>query len=322
MLPTLRPTACLDPKDKVLALLGAAHDDQKNITFPTYALPVANLCITVVKYWLESEEVPDLSFLSHVQVSNPEHGLPSWAPDWSCPAVVTLILDLASLHAANDTKASAKFDEVDLFTPLVKSRRILIRGFHLLIVDAVEPSSKDTNRHAAMIGLFLNPYPTTSLSYTDAYRTLMAPRQIEDFQAAKRAPDSLSFWDHRRRMNTLGKDVALTQQNENRIEALRKELEGISEALQMFQDARLNTQAPRAGRAFFVSSTRFLGSVPKDTMVGDTIYIFLGAKVPFVVRRKEDDTFRLIGECYAFGLMHGEAMEGFSEDRLEDLVLA
>lgn len=139
----------------------------------------------------------------------------------------------------------------------------MIQGFHLLAVDAVEPNSKDAGRHTAMVGQLRNSYITTFLSYTSAYRTLMALSKVEDFQPAKRAADSLSFWNHRRRMIVLEKEEVLMQQNENSIEALCKEFEDILETLRMFQDAPLKMQTPRAGGAFFVSSTGFIGLVPK-----------------------------------------------------------
>jgi hypothetical protein len=129
LLPLLRPTACADPRDKVLALLGVGHDNNKYIVFPDYRWPVANLYVAIVKYWLESERTPDLSFLSHVQLSNPEHKLPSWVPDWSCPAIAAPILDLDLTHASGDSEASVKLGEMDLFAPLKTSHELRIRGF-------------------------------------------------------------------------------------------------------------------------------------------------------------------------------------------------
>lgn len=76
--------------------------------FPDYNHLVANLYIAIAKYWLESEEALDLSFLSHVQAAYPKHQLPSWALDWSCQAIATPILDLAVFHAAGDSKALVK----------------------------------------------------------------------------------------------------------------------------------------------------------------------------------------------------------------------
>jgi hypothetical protein len=78
---------------------------------------------------------------------------------------------------------------------------------------------------------------------------------------------------------------------------------------------------PGIGRAFFVSAEGFMGLVPRDTHPGDQIYIFLGADVPFAVRKRGDMAVRFLGECYVFGLMHGEAASGCPEDKIEDVFL-
>jgi len=44
-----------------------------------------------------------------------------------------------------------------------------------------------------------------------------------------------------------------------------------------------------------------------DTQVGDEIGIFLGAKVPVVLRKVEDNRYLLVGEDYVHGIMNGEA---------------
>ena len=42
---------------------------------------------------------------------------------------------------------------------------------------------------------------------------------------------------------------------------------------------------------------------------GDVICILFGSDFPFIVRQTADDVFQLIGECYVYGLMKGEALE-------------
>ena len=64
-----------------------------------------------------------------------------------------------------------------------------------------------------------------------------------------------------------------------------------------------------------------MGLVPSQTLVGDTIGVFIGVTVPFILRDassieetiieiiSEDQTFLLVGESYIHGLMDGEAFE-------------
>ncbi|PMD57590.1 uncharacterized protein K444DRAFT_614992 [Hyaloscypha bicolor E] len=50
--------------------------------------------------------------------------------------------------------------------------------------------------------------------------------------------------------------------------------------------------------------------VSKNTAVGDTICVFFGLDMPFVIRR-EDDYYILIGQCY----VEGETINYLEEGR-------
>ena len=52
----------------------------------------------------------------------------------------------------------------------------------------------------------------------------------------------------------------------------------------------------------------FVGLVPGDAAEGDVICVFIGVKVPFVLREDEDG-YQLLGDCYVHGIMEGEALE-------------
>jgi hypothetical protein len=201
---------------------------------------------------------------------------------------------------------------------LTESSAFNLTGFQLLTIDAVESDSKNVQRHAEMVILFKDPYPTTLLSYADVYRSLMAPSQIEAFHAPKRASNAMGTWDYIRKVNICEENEPLSKRKSKTVNRLLPEFEDIHQDL---QNASLHIQSPRAGRAFFISTTGFMGLVPKDTVVGDFVYVFLGARMPLVVRRRDNDTFRLIGECLVSGLMHGEAMDGLSEDQLKNITL-
>lgn len=46
------------------------------------------------------------------------------------------------------------------------------------------------------------------------------------------------------------------------------------------------------------------------TQPGDEVWLLQCAKVPFVLRPREDGRYYLVGEAYVHGLMHGEAVNG------------
>lgn len=71
----------------------------------------------------------------------------------------------------------------------------------------------------------------------------------------------------------------------------------------------------------FTQSRRFAGTnnglagyVPLRARKGDTVAIFYGAEVPFVLRKKRDGSYLLIGECYMHGIMIGEALKNEQKD--------
>ncbi len=63
-----------------------------------------------------------------------------------------------------------------------------------------------------------------------------------------------------------------------------------------------------------VTELGYIGLVPHDAQVGDSVIIIHGAAVPFIMRKRDkkaEDKLPniLIGECYLHGIMYGEAME-------------
>ncbi len=62
------------------------------------------------------------------------------------------------------------------------------------------------------------------------------------------------------------------------------------------------------GRRYFRSKRGYLGWVPRHVWEGDRICAFYGSRYPFVVRPHRDG-WRLLGACYMYGLMEGEAIK-------------
>jgi len=63
----------------------------------------------------------------------------------------------------------------------------------------------------------------------------------------------------------------------------------------------------------------FLGMGPLETEVGDAVWVLAGSKTPVVLRRGLQGRWRLVGEAYVHGIMHGEAI-GWGNP-LKDLML-
>jgi hypothetical protein len=72
---------------------------------------------------------------------------------------------------------------------------------------------------------------------------------------------------------------------------------------------------------FFISWTGFMGLAPNGTLPNDEVVLLFGARVPFAIRKSEDGCWNLLGECYVYGVMFGEAMKGLEMEKVEDIVL-
>ena len=64
-------------------------------------------------------------------------------------------------------------------------------------------------------------------------------------------------------------------------------------------------------RRFFVTADRYIGLAPSVAREGDRVAVIYGCSNPFLIRETGDHeaTWRLVGECYVYGLMDGEAIK-------------
>jgi hypothetical protein len=64
------------------------------------------------------------------------------------------------------------------------------------------------------------------------------------------------------------------------------------------------------------NSAAVLGTGLEGTRVGDIVCVLFGSDVPFIVRQVGNKgDYKLIGECYVEGIMHGEALDMGLEER-------
>jgi hypothetical protein len=74
-------------------------------------------------------------------------------------------------------------------------------------------------------------------------------------------------------------------------------------------------------RRLVLTDRGFLGIVAKSVAVGDQVWILNGLRTPFSLRPVRNRRYRLMGEAYVHGIMHGEAVKAgtvtFDEIQLE-----
>jgi len=70
-----------------------------------------------------------------------------------------------------------------------------------------------------------------------------------------------------------------------------------------------------SARKFFVTQNGYIGLGPGSIRKKDLVCVLLGGRVPFILRRMSTSSSHiLLGECYAHGIMKGEALEGRKEE--------
>ena len=96
-------------------------------------------------------------------------------------------------------------------------------------------------------------------------------------------------------------DIAVTEMNSFNIYGVDKK------ALKLIGLVREVTRT----RRFFVTADRYMGLAPSVAREGDRIAVIYGCSTSFLIRESGgfEATWRLVGECYVYGLMDGEAVK-------------
>ena len=66
---------------------------------------------------------------------------------------------------------------------------------------------------------------------------------------------------------------------------------------------------PLAARSLFISEEGYVGLAPTSARKGDEVWIVRGSKIPLLLRKQSERTYRFVGEIYIHGLMNGELFE-------------
>jgi len=311
-----------DPRDRVFALLNMTVGSNALQHLVDYSLSLREVYMNVAKIWVDSNPSNPLSLLQFVQRSenNDSDDIPSWLPDWRFQAVSEPLF-LHGPHAATSATTVVCFPHASSFSSLPIP--LVVRGVSVMTIRALEPVKnygEEKIDHAAMINAFPEPYPTTTRSYLECYPKAVHPYTRDDIIAS--VERTCRFWDYVRGWEYQTSSLAY---KESKMEDQRAPRYTQGE---LFNLLPLYYGTPRVagdewlslGRLFFISHNGFMGLVPKASDVGDEICILFGAATPFVIRSLDAGIYKFIGECYVYGLMNGEVLNGLPEERIWDFV--
>ncbi len=166
----------------------------------------------------------------------------------------------------------------------------------------------------------LDGYPTNERSHDVALRTFLRgpPSEITQEQMVSLQEGVRAFSSYIR----LVQESSQKEVNEPDLEMIRIRAQELREKMIGLISAG---GMPANQRCFCTTEKGFFGLVPGKVEVGDEVAIFNGGHVPFVLRRFESGNgqelaYRLVGDGYFHGLMHGEALSLDTYDE-RDLVI-
>lgn len=71
-------------------------------------------------------------------------------------------------------------------------------------------------------------------------------------------------------------------------------------------------------RSFIVTERGYLGLGRNSTQRGDTVCVLRGGNVPFILRKKDDGYYELVGEAYVHGIMDGSFVRKSRKEELKE----
>jgi Heterokaryon incompatibility protein (HET) len=324
-----------DPRDKIYALQGLIHDqnDKDLLKFkPEYDSrlnPKQKLYIEFAMHFIECGRLGDILCACTAEHELPH--LPSWTPDWTTPMQAPLSLSLKSIdmepdHHFTSSASSKQAVELPVIDNVLQIQSVVLNRVENLTDQFTKENMTSFFKHggnqlhgtllweAYSLLLGCDKYSATPLTANTDTDMVEYARSLNGKYVA--GGDLSAAWF--RTLFILNPSVSLDEsvQSHDNVTRFTRSMKSPKTS----QEWMLRTGFCR-NRRFFVSNDGYMGFVPKETEIGDFVCVFLGVNVPFVIRRK-GRRYSLIGECFVYGYMQGEAMRKVNEGTLEISTIA
>ncbi|KAH8723101.1 heterokaryon incompatibility protein-domain-containing protein [Phaeosphaeriaceae sp. PMI808] len=343
-----RPLEASDKRDKVFALLGLTTNWQGRApVLPDYNIDVGMTFIqTAISIIQRTRSLSVLAGDHDATLSRKRlKDIPSWVMDWALPCLPQEVERVNSLRIYNASGGRSSPVRLHQLHSILEVEGVYIGDVVTIGNVSRHTQITDTCNTIREWKLLMRrfeqkfaQYPNGDTYYNAFWRTLIGDLLQADTDesflrkgaaAYRRATlDDLeafqawSMWTRCISRDTFNRTASFTQRDLD---------EGIS-------SVHYALKAATASRRFFFTSSGYMGIGPKTTSLGDRLYVFKNSRVPFLLRpdslkdcvgmpwmtlvgsnRGNDDStgicremhscHRLVGDCFAYGLMDGEALE-------------
>lgn len=298
-------------RDKMFGLLGLASDADQDLLAPDYDSPFESIVRRFAVMFVRCEETMPLLYRSGESKS---YEFSSWIPAWTrtdYPRTISTWYSTKGSFCASGTTALLARVSTD-------QRLLTING---TVVDSISAIG-DTTLLDSDMWTFVNSLYTL----VDAMTTYPTGESLETVKAM------LPIGNASRPMLEKPGDLRLAEESRTR----RLQDEGFEWTrttskfltIQAFLDFFRQPNEVRASAwkywstvssfslrlshaRFFTTDRGYAGLAPRGVQKGDKVVLFHGGAVPFLIRPNESPggTYKLVGECYVHGIMHGEGLK-------------
>lgn len=300
--------------DKIYGILAMTGDHIQKQLIPDYTKKPREVLLEATRIALEEISVDQMKLLC--EAGHEDANLPSWCPNWTKPSPHTG-LPYDAYNASKDLGPQFKFNGDIMEMLVIVVDRVfdvsesIFNGDNWDVVDEMQLVAEGVNR-----------------IYGGDSKEPIRPRdQNEEQSMGRKLAIMLSgrfketFWRTLcANVNASGQSPALKEYGD----ALRDFRSRLKDPSGGFgpQHPHYATFATAVGAAFtalkgrrlFLIERAFMGIGPSDTKQDDLVIIIPGAKVPFIVRKVDDNYFRFVGPAYVDSIMDGQVIESYKDE--------
>jgi hypothetical protein len=296
---------CSEPRDRIYAILGLLDSDIRSRIVVDNELIIEEVYTNFSAALIEATR--SLELLTQAGLAQGPSSCPSWVPDWNLDdSKKAKSLRYSKYSASCLTRPNCSINR--------KNNELTIRGIamgSILEVVPVENGTivRDCTHHLTGAKGFhawkqhFEGYPTGCDPQQAWIRVVTADMDGNMVTSERLSAEILEEYvvNHRINDSTVEERLLMAPKNLAEYDEWK--------ALMLEISFRFNyaVVAASAFRAFFVTETGYMGMGPEVLIAGDKVCVVLGCNVPLLLR-KNQDYFTLVGECFVWGLMDGEAM--------------
>ncbi|KAF4780098.1 hypothetical protein HER10_EVM0009359 [Colletotrichum scovillei] len=335
-----REAKCYDNRDKVYGLLGVCRDQDRSAIKPSYAddFPVTHLYRDITTRHLDDNKGSLRLGVVLTCVDHESPDLPSWVPDWRNPrrthslghstttttpymACGHLTIEIGRVHPPLERKNEDELRLHGVSVDAIAKVSTVFTNPELSLEDPTTANGdlKDMRSFVAE----LQEYPGHETVFSAFWQTLVAGKDATEMAKAPAAYEEIIslLLDASTELFPSLPGQTYSARQRRPVGKGKLELANLKTrtAGKAFQDVRTSMVHAMRNRRLCFTAKGYLGLVPETCKVGDEVHILDGCHIPYLLRKVDHRSHRLVGECYVHGIMRGEAVR--DDQSMDEIIL-